>query len=169
MDKRAYDKYIIKIAEQGSLTKAAACLGISQPALSSGLTNLENELGFKIFHRRSVPISFTSEGELYFQYIKRLQVLDDDFQRRIDECLQRAEEKVCIGGPVAYMESLVTDAIVKLRSANPTYRVSLKCSPLAELIEMAGKGEIDCFVSTCEELPARFEKKLMKQEPELKK
>lgn len=164
MDKRAYDKYIIKIAEQGSLTKAAACLGISQPALSSGLTNLENELGFKIFHRRSVPISFTSEGELYFQYIKRLQVLDDDFQRRIDECLQRAEEKVCIGGPVAYMESLVTDAIVKLRNANPTYRVSLKCSPLAELIEMAGKGEIDCFVSTCEELPARFEKKLMKQE-----
>ena len=33
MDKRAYDKYIIKIAEQGSLTKAAASLGISQPAL----------------------------------------------------------------------------------------------------------------------------------------
>ena len=164
MDKRAYDRYIIQIAEQGSLTKAAGNLGISQPALSSGLTNLESELGFKIFHRRSVPITFTAEGEMYFQYIKRIQVLDNDFQKRINEYLQNAEEKVCIGGPVAYMESLVTDAVVKFRNENPMYKVSMKCSPLAELIEMAAKGEINCFVSTCEELPVRFEKQLIKQE-----
>ena len=164
MDKRAYDRYIIRIAEQGSLTKAAACLGISQPALSLGLTNLENELGFKIFHRRSVPIQFTPEGEIYFNYIKRLQVLTEDFQKRIDEHRREEEAMVTIGGPVAYIESLVAEAIVELRKENPEYKVAMKCSPLSELIEMASKGEVNCFVSTCEELPTRFEKKTIKQE-----
>ena len=164
MDKRAYDRYIFQIAEQGSLTKAAACLGISQPALSSGLTNLENELGFKIFHRRSVPITFTPEGEIYFNYIKRLQVLADDFQQRIDAYRQESEGGVTIGGPVAYVESLVADAMIEFRKGNPDYKVSLRCSPLSELIEMASKREIDCFVCTCEELPARFEKRLIKKE-----
>lgn len=164
MDKRAYDKYIIKIAEQGSLTKAAASLGISQPALSSGLTNLENELGFKIFHRRSIPITFTPEGEMYFQYIKRLQVLADDFQHRIEAYREESEGKVTIGGPVAYVESLVTDAVIGFRKENPEYKVAMKCSPLAELVEMASKGEIDCFISTCEEISERFEKQLIKKE-----
>ena len=164
MNKRAYDRYIFQIAEQGSLTKAAACLGISQPALSSGLTNLENELGFKIFHRRSVPITFTPEGEIYFNYIKRLQVLTDDFQQRIDAYRQESENAVTIGGPVAYVESLVADAMIEFRKENPHYKVSLKCSPLSEVIEMASKGEINCFVCTCEELPVRFEKRLIKKE-----
>ena len=79
MDRRVYDNYVIQIVEHGNLSKAAAHLGISQPALSSGLTALENELGFKIFNRRKVPITFTPEGELYFDYLKRMQVLADDF------------------------------------------------------------------------------------------
>ena len=44
MDRRVYDNYVLQIVEHGTLSKAAAFLGISQPALSSGLTALENEL-----------------------------------------------------------------------------------------------------------------------------
>lgn len=164
MDRRVYDRYVIQIAEQGSLTKAAAALGISQPALSSGLTTLEKELGYKLFNRKSVPITFTPEGELYFEYMKRMQVLSEDLQRRIDNLREETNGKVAIGGPVAYIESIVTDAIVKFRKRNPNYRVAIKCSPLAELIEMAEAGEIDCFISTRETLPERFEKQLIKQE-----
>ena len=164
MDKRVYDRYIMQIAEQGSLTKAAASLGISQPALSSGLTNLENELGFKIFNRRSVPINFTAEGEIYFKYIRKLQILTEDFQRRIDNCREEAGSTAAIGGPVAYVESLVNDAVIEFRKKKPEYRVSIKCSPLSELIDMASKGEIGCFISTCEDIPDRFEKQLIKKE-----
>lgn len=164
MDRRVYDRYVVQIAEQGSLTKAAAALGISQPALSSGLTNLEKELGYKLFNRKSVPITFTPEGELYFEFIKRMQVLSEDLQRRIDSLREETDGKVAIGGPVAYIESVVTDAMVEFRKRNPNYRVSIKCSPLAELIEMAETGEIDCFISTKEMLPERFEKQLIKQE-----
>lgn len=164
MDRRIYDKYVTQIAAQGSLTKAAASLGISQPALSSGLTTLENELGFKIFDRKSVPITFTPEGDIYYEYIKRIQLLSDDLQRRIDNYRDTQNSTVSIGGPVAYVESLVTDAVSRLREEHPDYKVVIKCSPLSELIEMATKGEIHCFISTSDGIPDTFEKQLLKQE-----
>ncbi len=164
MDRRVYDNYVIQIVEHGNLSKAAAHLGISQPALSSGLTALENELGFKIFNRKKVPITFTPEGELYFDYIKKMQVLADDFQQRIDSYRQEMNSKVVIGGPVAYVESVVTDAVIALKKEHPQYRIEIKCSPLAELIDMSMKGEVSCFVSTSEDIPKNFETKRIKQE-----
>lgn len=164
MDRRVYDNYVMQIVEHGNLSKAAAFLGISQPALSSGLTALENELGFKIFHRKKVPITFTSEGELYFDYLKKMQILADDFQQRIDSYRQEMNSKVVIGGPVAYVESVVTDAVIALKKEHPQYRIEIKCSPLAELVDMSIKGEVSCFVSTSEDIPKNFEKKRIKQE-----
>lgn len=164
MDRRVYDNYIVQIVKQGNLSKAAAHLGISQPALSSGLTSLENELGFKIFNRKRVPITFTPEGEIYYDYIQKMQILSEDLQQRLDNYREESGGKVIIGGPVAYVESMVTDAVLKLREKKPNYQVTMKCSPLSELIDMASKGEINCFVSTSEEIPNNFEKKLIKQE-----
>ncbi|MBO5242037.1 MAG: LysR family transcriptional regulator [Lachnospiraceae bacterium] len=164
MDRRVYDNYVIQIVEHGNLSKAAAYLGISQPALSSGLTALENELGFKIFNRRKVPITFTPEGELYFDYLKKMQVLADDFQQRLDSYHEERNSRVIIGGPVAYVESIVTDAVIALRKEHPNYRIEIKCSPLAELIDMSLKGEVSCFVSTSEDIPKNFETKRIKQE-----
>lgn len=164
MDRRVYDNYIVQIVKQGNLSKAAAHLGISQPALSSGLTSLEKELSFKIFNRKRVPITFTPEGEIYYDYIQKMQVLSEDLQQRLDNYREESGGKVIIGGSVAYVESMVTDAVLKLREKKPNYQVTMKCSPLSELIDMASKGEINCFVSTSEEIPNNFEKKLIKQE-----
>lgn len=164
MNKRVYQKYVIEINKHGNLTKAAAALGITQPALSSGLTNLENELGFKIFNRRQVPITFTPEGEIYFDYIKRLQILADDFQERIDNYREKSNCKVSVGGPVAYVESMVVDAIVGISAIHPEYEITVKCSPLSELVEMASAGEINCFICTSDKISDKFEKELIEHE-----
>lgn len=161
MDRRVYDKYVVQIAAQGSLTKAAAQLGISQPALSSGLTALENELGYKLFDRKSVPICPTEEGKIYLEYVERLQVLAEDLQRRIAAHQAAQNERIAVGGPVAYVESMVTDALIRFGKEHPGVQVSLKCSPLDELIDMASRGEISCFISTSDQLPDTFEKHLL--------
>lgn len=45
-------RYILAIARQGSIGKAAESLFISQPSLSKYLKNLENQLGGPLFYRR---------------------------------------------------------------------------------------------------------------------
>ena len=46
-------KYIVKIVECGSMNEASHALYVSQPALSSSVKELENELGIEIFTRSS--------------------------------------------------------------------------------------------------------------------
>lgn len=55
-------EYVIAVVKHGSLSQAAANLYISQPTLSEGLQNLEEELGFPIFQRRHSGMVLTPEG-----------------------------------------------------------------------------------------------------------
>lgn len=164
MNVRAYDEYVFAVEKHGSLTKAAATLGISQPALSAGLSNLEKALGFRLFFRNTQPVTVTEEGAIYIDYIRRLKVLAEDFDKRIDDYRKAAGSKVIIGGPIAYLESTVTKTVVAFLKEYPEHKVELRSAPLNELIEMTGNGETDFFISTSENLPGNFRKELIKKE-----
>ena len=164
MDKNIYNNYILQVIEHGNFTKAATALGITQPAISSGITGLEQDLGIQIFNRKSKPVSLTPEGQIYFDYLIKQQALSQDFTHRIQSYRNTANNTLTIGGPIAYVNSLITDGVIWLRKQVPACDVRIKCAPMAELIDMATKGEVNCFVSTIDHLPAGFEKLLIHKE-----
>lgn len=45
-------KYIIEVANAGSINKAAGNLFITQPSLSSAIAELETEIGVKLFFKK---------------------------------------------------------------------------------------------------------------------
>lgn len=65
--------YILTVAEEQNLTRAARKLYISQPALTNYLNKLEDQLGVKLFDRSSSPITVTKAGALYIERMKRIQ------------------------------------------------------------------------------------------------
>ncbi len=73
-------KYAIRVAETGSINKAASNLFISQSVLSTSIRNLEKELGHEIFARSSKGIEITPYGRIFLSYItpieQQLQQLD---------------------------------------------------------------------------------------------
>lgn len=64
-------KYAITIANVSSMRRAADKLFISQPALSSSIRELEEELGIHIFERTSRGIIVTEEGKEFLEYAKQ--------------------------------------------------------------------------------------------------
>lgn len=64
--------YLITISETGSLSKASEILYISQPSLSSAVQDLENELGFHLFHRSGKGMSLTNDGLEFLPYARQL-------------------------------------------------------------------------------------------------
>ena len=158
MNTSIYDNYIFQIVAEGSLTRAAEALGISQPALSLGLNKLEHKLGFKIFNRRTVPLQLTEEGRIYYEYIQRVRVLQEDFTLRTSALRDVHDKRVVIGGPEVYTGGLVTAAVQKLLALRPDYSVSVKSASIGELADLAANREIDCFISTTDKLPANFVK-----------
>lgn len=65
-------KYVIEVAQRGSISEAAKTLYISQPSLSSAIRDLEDELGFEIFLRGSKGISVSSEGMEFLSYARQV-------------------------------------------------------------------------------------------------
>lgn len=61
-------EYIVKIAETGSITKAAEQLFITQSALNQQLLKLEQQLGIKLFVRHKHDLTPTSAGQVYLEY-----------------------------------------------------------------------------------------------------
>ena len=164
MNRDLYQKYILCVHESDSLTQAAKKLGISQPALSSGLNSAEKKLGFKLFNRKTTPPKLTKEGEIYLEYLKKEQQLEEDFQKKIADSRQMEGGKIVIGGPVAYVESIITRAVAEFHAIQPTCEILIKNEPVPELIKKLQSGEVDCFISTSEDLPVMCKKIFLKKE-----
>ena len=71
MDLRQIE-YIVKIADEGSITKAAAQCYISQSGLNQQLLKLEKELGVPLFHRSKYELRPTQAGQIYLTYGRRI-------------------------------------------------------------------------------------------------
>lgn len=69
-----YEKlnYVLAIAEEQNLTRAAKRLFLSQPTLTLYLNRLEAELGAKLFDRSKSPITLTDAGKYYLDEMKKV-------------------------------------------------------------------------------------------------
>lgn len=81
-------EYVIVIAQEKNLSKAAERLFISQPALSRFLTKLENELGTPLFERKNRQYLPTYAGELYLDTARQILRLQQQFDARLKSLLQ---------------------------------------------------------------------------------
>lgn len=65
-------KYVITIADTGSMNEAAKSLFISQPSLSLAVKELEQEIGVELFRRSNRGVSLTAEGNEFLSYARQV-------------------------------------------------------------------------------------------------
>lgn len=65
-------KYVIEVADRGSITEAAKSLFISQPSLSAAIHELETETGTRLFVRGSRGVLITPEGAEFLGYARQV-------------------------------------------------------------------------------------------------
>ena len=79
-------KYVLEVAASSAMREAATRLFISQPALSSSIRELEEELGILIFERTNKGVSLTDEGREFVNYAKKAisqyEILEDRYLSR---------------------------------------------------------------------------------------
>ena len=74
-------RYFLAVAREENMSKAAASLHISQPALSKAIRSLEEELGKKLFLRHSFSIELTDEGVLLRDRAEDLVLMADKIEK----------------------------------------------------------------------------------------
>ena len=65
-------KVFMTVAQEGSFTKAAAKLNVSQPAVSQHISELEKTTGVKLFERLRGEVALTEQGRIFQIHAKRI-------------------------------------------------------------------------------------------------
>lgn len=65
-------KAFIAVAEEGSFTKAARRLGVSQPAVSQNIAELEKTTDSQLFERAKGSVVLTAKGKLFKEYAEQI-------------------------------------------------------------------------------------------------
>ncbi|MBQ6255290.1 MAG: LysR family transcriptional regulator [Clostridia bacterium] len=74
---------LLKIVETGSFTKASSLLGLSQPAVSQHIRQLEEYWNVKIFEHAHNRFTLTPEGELIVRYAQRMAALSNNLKQAL--------------------------------------------------------------------------------------
>lgn len=82
--------YILTIAQEGGISKAAAKLFITQSALDQQLLKLEHELGTRLFFRSRSSFALTEAGRVYADYARRMLELKNEAYRIIHDIADRS-------------------------------------------------------------------------------
>ena len=90
-------EYILKIAEENNITKAADKLFITQSALNQQLLKLESELGTPLFHRSRTNWRPTAAGEIYIRNAREILRLKKNTYNQINDIANTKRGNLSIG------------------------------------------------------------------------
>lgn len=136
-------RYFLTVVREESITRAAEALHITQPTLSRQLSQMEEELGIKLFERGSRKIGLTNEGILLRRRAEEIVRLVDKTEEELAWQDEQVEGKISIGcGEIASVQ-LLPELFRTFREKYP--RVSFDIfTATADLVkEQMDKGLLD--------------------------
>ena len=126
-------KYVIMVAETGTITEAANRLYISQPSLTNAIHELEKEMNLVIFNRTNKGISLSKEGDDFLGYARQVleqaAILEDKFKGK-----SGGKKQFCVS---TQHYSIAVNAFVDLikEYGQEEYDFSLRETQTYEIIE----------------------------------
>ena len=117
-------QYFIAVAEKGNLSRAAAALFVSQPALSLQIKRLEEELLCKLFHREAQGMVMTDAGKLFYKEAKEMAGSWARFQEKISVLGNSMGGHLRIGIGARALSNGLFEAIVPFFERDPEVEVN---------------------------------------------
>lgn len=135
-------KNFLAVVNAGNITTAAKLINISQPTLSRQMTELEKELGAKLFERGSRRIRLTEAGLIYSQRAKESILLLSRAEREIHQSKIVAGD-LYIGAAETLGMDIVADALKNLVTLYPAIRIHIYSGNADELNLKMQNGLLD--------------------------
>jgi DNA-binding transcriptional LysR family regulator len=112
-------RYFVAAAEELSLRRAAHRLHISQPALSLQISDLEDELGFKLFERNSRGVKLTEAGRAFLLGGRRVLAATKQAITQAQEAANGERGRLVIGSIGPLTSSFLPVALARFREQRP--------------------------------------------------
>ncbi len=145
----------MKVAEKANFTKAGEELGMTQPAVSHQIKQLEDEVGHKLIIRNKNGLILTPEGEIVLKYARRLYALNEKMllelagKNKILSLLRVGITHTC-------ESNLTAESLAKVSAAHKGLRITLTSDTINNLYDKLESYELDLAIIDGPLLDNRF-------------
>ena len=139
-------RYLLAVVREEGINRAAEALHITQPTLSRQLSQLEEEVGVKLFHRGAKKITLTNEGILLRRRAEEILSLVDRTQRELTWQDELVEGRIVIGGGELAAMQVLSEIIERFREKYPLVTFDIFTGNADLVKEQMEKGLIDIGV-----------------------
>ena len=141
-------KLFLKLCETGSLTETAALHGVTQPALSRSIKDMELNLGYQLFNRNARGVSLTSFGQRVLPIAKHI-VAEYDFGfSTISEFMDDKPERLLVASITSMVPTVVAPALARLRASRPNIELNVCGGMACDIVEAVFSGRAEVGFST---------------------
>ncbi|SEF97646.1 LysR family transcriptional regulator [Marinobacterium lutimaris] len=137
----------VEVALNGSFTRAAEGLHLTQSTLTAQIQQLEDQAGLKLFDRTTRRVLLTAEGERFLPVAERLL---SDFNTAMTDLQSRAELKeghVSLAGSPSVVTRLLPTALPLFRQTHPGIRVHIRDDSAGSLEQRVLNNEVDFAIA----------------------
>jgi DNA-binding transcriptional LysR family regulator len=137
---------ILAVGEHGTLRKASAELGMTQPAATKMIQELESALGQRLIERVGRGQKLSPAGSSVLGYFRSMRGSLESMSRDLAELQMGSTGRLSIGTIMAPSPQLLTQAIIALKQAYPLLSVGITMDTSDRLLELLREGALDVAI-----------------------
>jgi DNA-binding transcriptional LysR family regulator len=140
--------YFKKVAETGSISRAAEELLLTQPAVSKQIIGLENELGERLFDRIGKKVFLTHAGEKLYIHAENILRSVADAKTAVRDLSEECSGELIIGASDHISIHRLPSVLKSYITAFPKVDLKLRCHRSEAIHEMVARNQVDLGVIT---------------------
>lgn len=148
--------YVYTIWQEGSFSKAAEKLYLTQPALSIAIRKIEKNIGMPLFDRKSRPLQLTDAGKIYLDTIQKMQHLEQEQQQKIQDIQNLVVGNIRLGGTHYLNAYILPELLVGFNQRYPGVELHITEGSSFDLMELLRHRELDITFNCKPELVQEY-------------
>ena len=136
----------IQVAKEGSFSKAARKLHLTQPGVSSQISWLEENLGVPLFRRHRSGVDLTDGGQIVLNHALRMLDVQDSLVKSIETYLKEEANTLVVGATHAIGSYGLPCSIWTFKQKYPDVAIQLQVANTAEVVRLVQQNIVDLGV-----------------------
>ncbi|MBR1585442.1 MAG: LysR family transcriptional regulator [Clostridia bacterium] len=136
-------KYVLILANEGSFSRAANTLNISQPSLSQYIKKIEQQIGMDLFDRANGDVKLTDAGRIYIDIGRQILDLEHQMETQFSDIAAHKTGSLIIGTAPYRAAGMMPEIARKFQALHPGMHLIVREGTTAELEEAMAHGEYD--------------------------
>ncbi len=139
--------YVLVLSQEGSFSRAADVLNISQPSLSQYIKKIETQVGMPLFVRLNGAVRLTDAGHAYIEAGRQILALEHQMENRLSDIADFRSGTVSLGISPYRSIHMIPGAFRAFHELYPDMRLVVHEKFERDLTVCALRGEFDLFIA----------------------